>query len=89
MMESAKDFEEVQTGLNKQIDQEILGLKEYLKDIQPDDLKDSEKTGEIVERIFYASEGLKRLACVLGFMDCWEDNGQPPQISIDSKWMTK
>lgn len=82
MMESAKDFEEVRIGLCDGIDQEILKLKHFMEAIDEDKFSEDPKAvAEIVERIFYANEGINKLANVLSFIDCWEENGDPPQLS--------
>lgn len=77
-----KYFEEARISVCNDIDREILNLKHFMEGIDEDTFGDDPKViGEIVERIFYADEGLKKLAGVLSFIDCWEDNGDPPRLS--------
>lgn len=88
MMETAKDFEEVRVGLSNQIDREVLGLKHYMEALDEETItSDPDQMAEVVERIFYTFSGLEKLAAVLGFMDCWEENGEPPQISYKASFM--
>ena len=89
-MKTAKDFEEVRISLCNQVNKEIAELKEYFSGIDIDEIKtDPEKTGEACEKIVYASEGLKKLSCVLGFVDCWEENGDIPQLSRTASFSSK
>ena len=82
MMETAKDFEDVRISLSNGIDREILNLKHFMETIDEDTFgNDPHVVGKITERIFYVSEGLKKLGAVLSFIDCWEENGEPPQLS--------
>ena len=82
MMETAKDFEDVRINLSNGIDREILNLKHFMETIDENTFGNDQRTvANIAERIFYASEGLKKLSAVLGFIDCWEENGEPPQLS--------
>jgi len=82
MMETAKDFEEVRIGLCNGIDQEILKLKHFMESLDDDSIIDNpDLEAEIYGRIFYASKGIEKLASVLGFIDCWEENGEPPQLN--------
>lgn len=88
MMETAKDFEEVRTSLCNGIDREILELKHFMESIDENTFNtDPAVISEIVERILYASEGLKKLAGVLSFIDCWEENGEPPQLSRKASFL--
>ena len=82
-METAMDFENLRVHLLNGMVQEIEDLKEYLTPFSYQDIEDvdGEELAEITNRIFYAAEGLKKLSTVLTFMDCWEENGEPPQIS--------
>ena len=77
-MESAKDFENVRIELNTQIRSEIENLKNFL--IENDGLEDL-LPEKVIKRIIKTAEGLKMLTCVQTFMDCWEENGEPPQIN--------
>lgn len=82
MMDTAKDFEEVRTSLLKQLDNEILNLKHWLKSI-PDEalINNPLVSGEAVERIFSAEKGIEKLSNALSFFDCWEENGDIPKIN--------
>ena len=87
MMDTAKDFEYVRISLCNSIDDEILKLKHFMEGIDEKTFNDEpEVVAEICERIFYASEGLKKLAGVLSFFDCWEENGEPPQLSQEARF---
>jgi len=68
-------------SLCRQIDKEITRLRDYLKDLSDEDLKHPETCGDVIEQIFYANAGLQKLASVLGYIDCWMDNGDPPNLS--------
>lgn len=82
MMDTAKDFEEVRASMLRQVDKEIMGLKHYLENLNEEDLVNNpDGTGEACEKIVYASEGLKKLSTILNFIDCWEENGDIPQLS--------
>ena len=81
-MKSAEEFEYVRTGLTNQIDREILGLKRWLDSKTDEELTSDPKiVGETVSRIFYTMKGLEKLNSVMGFIDCWEENGDIPQLS--------
>lgn len=87
MMDTAKDFEDVRVSLCNGIDDEILKLKHFMEGIDENTFgNDSETVGRICEKIFYTAEGLKKLADVLAFIDCWEENGEPPQLSTGSRF---
>ena len=87
MMETAADFEEIRIGLSDGIDQEILKLKHFMEGIDENTFNhDPEVVAKICERIFYASEGLQKLASVLGFFDCWEESGEPPPLSQHARF---
>lgn len=67
-------------SLNNQFDQEILDLRDYLKDITKEKLLMPEIAAEAAEKIFYAFEGIKKISCVLNYVCAWEENGDPPQF---------
>lgn len=82
MMETAEEFEYVRNSLLNQIDREILGLKKWLNSKTDEELTSNPATvGETVSKIFYTMKGLENLNAVMGFMDCWEENGDVPQLS--------
>ena len=90
MMETVKDFEEVRVGLSNQIDREVLGLKHYMEALDEEVITSNpDLMGKVVERIFYTFSGLEKLAAVLSFIDCWEENGEPPQLSYRASFMSK
>ena len=75
-------FNEVRTNLINDIDKEILSLKHFLEGVDEEKvINDPEICAEVAERIFYAAEGLKKISSVLEFIDGWEENGDPPQLS--------
>lgn len=90
MMETAKDFEDVRISLSNGIDREILNLKHFMETIDENTFSyDPRTVANIIERIFYANEGLKKLIAVLGFIDCWEENGELPQLSQHASFEEK
>jgi len=90
MMETAKDFEDVRIGLSNGIDREILNLKHFMETIDENTFGNDQRTvANIVEQIFYANEGIKKLVNVLSFIDCWEENGEPPQLSQHARFEEK
>ena len=90
MMNDAKDFEEVRTSLLKQLDREILNLKHWLESKTDEALTDNLLVnGEAVERIFHAEKGIEKLSNTLSFFDCWEENGDIPQLSQRAEFREK
>lgn len=90
MMHTAKDFEEVRTSLLKQLDHEILNLKRWLESKTDEELTDNPLvSGEAVERIFHAEKGIEKLSNALSFFDCWEENGDIPQLSQRAEFREK
>ena len=67
-------------SLLKQFDEEVLRLKDYLKDISEKDLLNPQKTGAIVEEIFCTCKGIEKIAHVMEYIDAWSENGDPPQF---------
>ena len=80
-MKAAMDFEEARIGLSNQIKREITELKKNLEEFDEKAAFDYDSVAKAAERIFYAAEGLKKLSNVLDYIDCWEENDEPPQIS--------
>lgn len=90
MMNDAKDFEEVRTSLLEQLDREILNLKHWLESETDEALTDNPLvSGEAVERIFHAEKGIEKLSNTLSFFDCWEENGDIPQLSQRAEFRKK
>lgn len=90
MINTAQDFENVRIDLSNGIDHEILALKHFMESIDENTFGDDpETTAAICERIFYTAKGLEKLADVLSFVDCWEENGEPPQLSRDARFEVK
>lgn len=90
MMHTAKDFEEVRTSLLKQLGHEILNLKHWLESKTDEALTDNPLvSGEAVERIFNAEKGIEKLSNTLSFFDCWEENGDIPQLNQRAEFREK
>ena len=89
-METAQDFEMVRTALTRQLDQEILNLKHWLESKKDEELTDDPLvSGEAVERIFHAEKGIEKLSNALSFFDCWEENGDIPQLNQRAEFREK
>lgn len=82
MMDSAVDFEIARKSLVGQVDKTILKLKDDLKDITQEDLDNGDqKIMDIIKAILCASEDIRQISSVLRYIDAWEENGDPPQLS--------
>ena len=81
MMDSAVDFEIARKSLVGQAYKTILKLKDTLKDITQEDLYDDKKLNDIITAMFYADKDICQISSVLKYIDAWEENGDPPQLS--------
>lgn len=81
--EVTTEFGIARKSLIFQSEKEVINLKNYLNSISDDDIRgdDSKILGDAVLQIFLTGEGLKRLAGVMEYIDLWEENGDPPQLS--------
>ena len=80
-MKSAQDFEDVKNSLWNQINREIVELKKSLLYFDESaSHKNAEQTNKVISDILYAADGLKNLISVLSYIDCWDENDEPPQM---------
>lgn len=81
-MDEAREFETARASLVGQAENEVLTLRNYLGSIDENDfLTNDQILSDAILRVFYVAEGLKKIANVLQYVDAWEENGDPPQLS--------
>lgn len=87
MNELEMNLKEAVDSICDGIDDEILKLKHFMEAIDEERFNQTpESMAKICDRIFYAAEGLKKLVSVLEYVDCWTENGDPPQLSRDARF---
>ena len=76
MADISKELMDARDGLENRIRIEIKNLKAHLNSINEDD-----NAEEAFVKILHTAEGLKKLVDVCTFIECWNENGEPPQLN--------
>ena len=77
------EFRIAHESLTRQAVQEVKNLRECLNVIDPDALENDDGTAlaDAVERIIFACEGIRKIGYAQEYVEAWEENGDPPQLS--------
>lgn len=82
------EIEIARESLLRQAEDEVMSLRTYLGAIDERMLRSEEVIlGATVEKLLITTKSIENIASVLRYLNAWEENGDPPQLSYKEKPM--